>query len=334
MQFYRVGDYYHYHSLQISEHLHPSRISIKDMEDGRVRFSLDLVGRSKHLDIQEHFAIGEVVDRFGNVYGSTVADILDGANIGTDVNVSDQTTPAIIAPFNKTVTSTVLSSSVSINDYQITLDSVAGAGIGLSNNDYIVLFNPIAVRFSQFRITAINGNTLTLDGLMDFAYPAGTYVDIGTTNMGGQTGSTASPNIFGLRGTGAPPGVDLTLDVTRLLLTSRTTTAVDLSKFADITQLANGLLFRRRDGVFRNIMSIKSNAGFQAVAYDWQAHSAQNLQQGQHGMAWRFTLAGQTKVGVAVRLPIGDDLECIILDSLASVAELVIVAEGHITDPF
>ena len=66
MQFYRVGDYYHYHSLQISEHLHPSRISIKDMEDGRVRFSLDLVGRSKNLDIQEHFAIGEVVDRFGN----------------------------------------------------------------------------------------------------------------------------------------------------------------------------------------------------------------------------------------------------------------------------
>ena len=45
-------------------------------------------------------------------------------------------------------------------------------------------------------------------------------------------------------------------------------------------------------------------------------------------------MAGQTKVGVAVRLPIGDDLECIILDSLASVAELVIVAEGHITDPF
>jgi hypothetical protein len=335
MEFYKVGDYYHYHSSIINEHLHPSRISVKEMEDGRIRFSLDIVGRSKNLDIQEHFTPNEITDRFGVPYGTNVYDILAKVNTGTDVNVSDQTTPAIIAPFNLIRTSTQLTNAVQVNDYQITVDNV-GLADTLINN-YLVFFHPASERFTQAFIKDVTGNVLTLDRLIDFAYPAGTFIDIGTINLAnaGVGASLANPVTFGLRGTGAPPGVDITFDVTRLLLTARTDTAVDLAKFCDIPQLENGILFRRRDGETRNIFNIKSNGGIKAIAYDWEPYSAQNLNQGQHGMGSRLTFSGQNKIGVAIRLPIGDDLECIVVDpEIASISELSIIAEGHITNPY
>jgi hypothetical protein len=337
MIFYKVGDFYHYHSDKYRHHLHSSEISFKEMwEDGTndIRFSLNLKGRSAKLDLQERFQPNEVLGRNGLPYGNTVDDVLAGINTGTDVNLSDQTTPAILAPFNKIANSTQLTNPVNINDYQITVDDPTGAGILFNTNNYLVLFDPVSIRFSQFRITAINGNVLTLDTLIDFAYPAGTFVDIGTTNLGGQVGSMASPVIFGLRGTGAPPGVDLTLDVTRVLFTARTDTLVDLSKFCDIPQLTNGLQFRRRDGEYRNIVNLKSNAGLKAIAFDWSPYAATRANEGQDGMGCRLTFAGQSKIGVAIRLPIGDDLECIITDDFTDINELGIVAEGHITNPY
>jgi len=336
MKIYKVGDYYHYESDTITENIHPSRIDIRDFYtngETRILFSLDIVGRSKALDVQESFLPSEVVDRHGNSYGTTSVNVLDGLNSGTDVNVSDQTTPAIIAPFNRILNSTFITVPLAIDDYQVTVNDPTSASI-VPGLNYLVLFDPASERFTQFNITGIAGSVLTLDRLCDFDYPIGTYCDIGRTNMGGEVGSLANPIIYGLRGTGAPPGVDITLDTTRILLAARTSTAVDLAKFCDITQLENGLLFRRVDGERRNIMSIKSNGGIKAIAYDWTPYSAQNLQHGQHGMGSRLTFAGQNKLGVAIRLPIGDDFQVIILDDLGDILELSIVAEGHITNPY
>jgi hypothetical protein len=333
MEFYKVGDFYHYHSDEYNHHLHPSEISVREMPDGRIRFSLNLKGRSKNLDVQEHFDVNDVLDRFGNPYGTDIYDIMRSINVGADVNLSDQTTPAIIAPFNRITNSTFITQQVNIDDYVVTVDDPTGASI-VPGLNYLVLFDPVSERFSQFNITGISGNILTLDRFIDFAYPPGTFCDIGRFNMGGEVGTMANPVIYGLRGTGAPPGVDITFDVTRVLITARTDTPVSLAEFCDIPQLQNGLLFRRRDGEFRNIFNLKSNAGIKAIAYDWTPYAATNPSQGQDGMGARLTLGGQNKIGVVIRLPIGDDLECLICDDFTDIAELSIVAEGHITNPY
>jgi hypothetical protein len=333
MRLFKIGDFYHYESSTYHANLSPERIGLRQMNNGDIRISINSAGQVSKLDSVEYFQPIEVLDRFNEPYGDTFDDLMAGLNSGADVNLSDQTTPAIIAPFNRILTSTFITQPVSIGDYVVTVDDPTNASI-VSGLNYLVLFDPVSIRFSQFNIIGISGNILTLDRFIDFDYPAGTFCDIGRYNMGGEVGSMASPITYGLRGTGAPPGVDLTFDVTRILITARTDTAVDLAKFCDIPALQNGILFRRRDGEHRNIFNIKSNGGIKAMAYDWEPYSAQNINQGQHGFGSRLTFAGQSKIGVVIRLPIGDDLECIITDSLLGIAELSIVAEGHITNPY
>jgi hypothetical protein len=50
-----------------------------------------------------------------------------------------------------------------------------------------------------------------------------------------------------------------------------------------------------------------------------------------------LTFSGPEKMGVAVRLPIGTDLEILVQDDLTAVTQdielLEVFAEGHITEP-
>jgi len=66
--------------------------------------------------------------------------------------------------------------------------------------------------------------------------------------------------------------------------------------------------------------------------YDWTPYAALNPVQGIDGFVARLTFAGQNKVGVAIRLPIGQDLEVLVQDDLEAITKLEIVAEGHIVD--
>ena len=51
-------------------------------------------------------------------------------------------------------------------------------------------------------------------------------------------------------------------------------------------------------------------------------------------MGCRFTLAGPSKVGVTIRLPIGEDLQLIVQDNLINVDNFGIIAEGHLVDHY
>ena len=145
---------------------------------------------------------------------------------------------------------------------------------------------------------------------------------------------SVTPVVFGLRGTGTPSGVELTFDLTRIMMGCATDTAVDLAKFADLTRLVNGLVLRKRDGRYKNIFNIKSNGELATMAYDWNPQSSTNPQQGQDGFTARLTFASQGKIGVTIRLPIGEDAEFIIQDDLTDIARLVVIAEGHIVNPY
>lgn len=263
--------------------------------------------------------------------GSHVLDINADGSLNVDATLQDQTTPVVIARFTKLEASTQTSTPMSLYDTSVFIVSTAGFSIG----KVITIFDPEGVRFTTFVAIGNIGNEILLDSPTDYAYPAGSYVDIGEPNMA-VDGST-TPVVFGVRnnaGQTPPPGLELSMDVTRVMFSCITSTAVDLSKFGDIAGgLTKGILLRKRDGTTYNIFNVKKNEGIAAMAYDFQVYSASNPQQGIDGFNSRLTFAGQNKMGVTVRLEINEDLELIVQDDLSSITSFQMLAEGSIVDP-
>ena len=282
------------------------------------------------------FAANLIFDRLGIAYGTTFHDVIFGFNKGLDVNAQDQTTDDIIVKFNKISNSTTLSAAGSIGDRTLTLTSATGTAAG----KYIILFHPSSERFTAFHQVGIAvGNVITIDGPLDFDYPSGTFVDLSDTNM--IVDGSSTPQIFGLRGTSAPPGVDIDFDMTRIIMSCLTATSVDLSKFGDLDALSNGLQFRQRNNRYKNSFNIKTNREIDFIfGTGWKPYSAQNAQQGQHGFTAMLTYADMENIGVSKRLPIGTDFEAIVSDNLLAaqsggrqITVLEIYAEGHVVKP-
>lgn len=283
---------------------------------------------------------GKLLDKDNNVIDGTgiILELFDAetglfkvaikepieANGGVPVNLQDQTTKPIVTKFNQVHNSTELDEAGVIFSYDI--EVVANTGIVVGS--YIIIFDTASTRFMFANALAINGTTITLDTPLDFAYPAGTFVDVATTNL--NVNGAVTPQVFGLRGTGVPPGVGVTGDITRIIFSCITDTAIDLSKFADIAKLTRGLVLRRRNGTTENLFNVKSNREIAGIMYDFAEYSADNPVQGVDGFASRLTFAGQNKIGVAIRIAPGEDLELVVQDDLRAITTLEIIAEGHI----
>jgi hypothetical protein len=211
--------------------------------------------------------------------------------------------------------------------YTITVTSTTGFIAGR----YIILFDPASKNFSTYtQVGAPAGSVITLDTPLDFAYPSGTFADTAITNMNVDGSGTA--RVFGLRGTGAPPGVDISVDITRIIFRCLTATAVDLTTFGDLAKLTRGLVLRKRNSVVENIFNVKDNGEIAGIMYDFSVAAATNPQQGVDGFTGRLTFGGQSKIGVVIRLPIGDDLELLVQDDIDGLTVLEVIAEGHIVE--
>lgn len=236
----------------------------------------------------------------------------------------NSTEDAIIINFNQVTNSTTLNGAVSIEDRTITVTSATGISIG----SYIILFDPASLRFSTFFVTAVNGLIITLDTPLDFAYPNGTFVDVAITDL--SVNGLVTPQIFGIRGSGAPPGIELTFHVTRLIFAMICDSAVDLSLFGNIARLTNGMVCRTKNTRYKNLFNLKDNADIAGIMYDWTPYVASNPAQSVDGFASRLTFSGPEKIGVAIELPIGEDLQIIIQDDLTDITTFKIIAEGHL----
>lgn len=272
--------------------------------------------------------------------GITVGTVIIGDDAGKimtlepngslPVTLQDQSTPIIITRFTKLEQSTTSSAPVAINDRTITVTSPAGISAG----KVLTIFNPTAVRFSQFQVISLLGSVVTLDSPFDFAYPAGSYVDIGDANMA--VDGSVTPVVFGVRnnaGAIPPPGLVLSMDVTRVMTSGLCDSAVSLDLFGNIAALTNGIVLRKRDGTHNNIFNIKTNEGIAGIAFDFNIYSASNPSQGVDGFQSRLTFAGQNKMGVTIRLAINEDLELIVQDDLTDLVSLRMIAEGSIVEP-
>lgn len=242
-------------------------------------------------------------------------------NLGQPVNLQDQTTRPIFVKFNEVQNSTTLSAPAVKGAYTITVTATTG----FVDGRYIILFDPASKNFSFYmQVGAPVGNVITLDSPIDYAYPSGTNVDTCITNMNVDGSST--PRIFGLRGTGVIPGVDISVDFTRIRYNCLTSGVATLKLFGDLTALGNGLVIRKRNSDFDNFLNIKKNSEFPGI----NITSALNPAQGADGFVADFIFAGQENSGVAVRLPLGDDLEHIVQDKIDGLLSLEALAIGHL----
>ena len=247
-------------------------------------------------------------------------------NNAQDVGLQDQHTDDVIVNFNKVTNNTTLASLAVVDAYTISVVSATGISAG----SYVILFHPDSVRFSTFYCVSIVTTTVTLDSPIDFAYPSGTYVDVAITDLSVDGSST--PQVFGLRGIGTPPGIELTVDITRIIMTCIAASAIDLTKFGDLTKLTRGLLLRKRDGRYKNSFNVKDNGEVAGIQFDWTPHAALTPVQGVDGFISRLTFASQGKIGVTKRLALGEDLEIWVQDNLTGLTSLKVIAEGHIVE--
>ena len=198
-----------------------------------------------------------------------------------DANLQDQTTDAIIACFNQVTNSTTLTAAVpNVLENDTYIVSVADA-TGIVNGSYLILFDPASIRFTTFFVISVDTLDITLDSPVDFEYPIGTFVDVAIVDM--DVDGSGTPEVFGLRGTGAPPGVELSFDLTRIIITCTTATPVTLPTFGDLTALTRGLLLRERNGRVKNIFNCKTNAELAGIMFDFTPYLATNPAQGQDG---------------------------------------------------
>lgn len=334
MKFYKRAGYYIYDDTVASgekHYLNVNSVNIQELTTTKLLLTLDIIGRP---NFQKTLLVSEIVDFEGDVYGTTVQDVADGMGLSIDATLQDQDTPVVISKFNRVHNTTTLAVEGAINDVTIEVASATGIIVG----SYLSLFHPVSVRFMVCEVTSIaNAPVIDIDRPLDFAFPVGTNVDVGITNM--VVDGSGTTQAFGLRGTGSPPGIELTADVTRIIFLCECSSAINLSLFGNFAKLARGLVLRKRDGSYHNILNVKSNGEIEGICFDFRTHSALNPAQGVDGFSARLTWAGQEKMGVVQRLRLGEDLETLVQDDLLTaqsgetITLLEITAEGSIVRP-
>ena len=206
--------------------------------------------------------------------------------------------------------------STTIEDRIITL----GAGHGASAGEYLNIAE--GVRFYQGTVLVVDGNDITLDSGLDFAFTTAAAVVRGTENLA--VDGSVTPVVFKI----APPGT-LIWHINRFIFHIEDNVDMDTGKFGGIAALTNGMLLRKKNDSFKNFFNIKSNGDFTHRSYDVQYDA--KAPAGVYGFSCRSTYNGEDKRGVTIEL-IGsqnDEVQAIIQDDLTDLTSFHIIAQGH-----
>lgn len=260
-------------------------------------------------------------------------DVHDAYEVSADGNtagkmfIQDQTTPTVFVKANNVTGTDSLAVAAAVGDTQITVNDDSGVNTG----DYLGIFSLDTDRFYVGTVYSKAGsNVLRLDNPVDSVFAIGDTVGTGVTNLA--VNGSVTPQIFSLRG--ADPGIDVTVDITRIIITCTTSSDVDLTKFANIAPLTKGLLMRRTDGSIQNIINWKTNSEIAGSMFDWTVTATGVGQQGVDGFYSRLTFGGPSKIGVVLRVGPGENIEFFVQDNLSAISHLEIMLEGHVVQFF
>lgn len=240
-----------------------------------------------------------------------------------DAYIQDQTTPVFVQKANQVVATSTLAAATVIDDYSFEVADATGFAIG----QYLGIFCTQTDRYYAGHILNVVGTTITMDIPIDSAMAIGALVGTGISQMA--VDGSVTPEIFKLRG--ADPGVDITFDVTHIIITCITTSAILLTGFGDIAGgLTRGLLIRhnRTDGK-HNIAHFRTNMELKGHIYTWEDLDDVNPGLGYHGFVGKMSFAGRGDMGVAIRVGPGESLDFVVQDDLTDLLSLEVVIIGH-----
>ena len=234
-----------------------------------------------------------------------------------DATIQSSTSPLYVVKFSNITAETTTTSLGALDDYSINVTSAAGFVVG----QYLTLYNLTNNRVFFATVLAINTLVITLDRPLDFAFPIGSDVTVGSTNM--NVNGSVTPQIFGVRNPGITD-IPLVVDISRIMLSSLTASEPQLSDFGDITGgLDRGIQLRRVDGTYQNIANFKTNMEIKEAVFDLEIQTV--AKNSQDGITGRFTFE---KLGQVVRIGAGEDLQVVIQDDLTSLTTFTMLAEG------
>jgi len=234
-----------------------------------------------------------------------------------DATIQSSTSPLYVVKFSNIVAETTLTSLTAKDDYIINVTSATGFVVG----QYLTIYSIADNRVYFATVLAINTLAITLDRPLDFEFPIGASVSVGSTNM--NVNGSVTPQIFGVRNPGVTD-IPLEIDISRLMFSSLTASTPQLSDFGDITNgLTRGVVIRAVNGTYRNIVNFKTNMDMKEAMFDLEIQDAAS--QAQDGLTGRFTFE---RLGQVVRIGEGEDLQIIIQDDLTSLTSFEVIAEG------
>ena len=288
------------------------------LSDTTGSFTLYSVNDEKQLITSRHYSEVAGVDSWDELI-QLFAFV--GALSNNDVALQDQTTPPFFVYMSEVISSTALTDTFRIDDNYVVLDNVTG----IVSGNYIGIFNTTYHRFFAANVLTVSNDTVTLDTPSDFDFQIGDIFQGGNKHM--NVNGSVTPRIFSLR---VDPSLDITVDVTRIILHIVDQTAMDDALFGGISALTKGIVLRRTDGLYFNLFNVKTNGEMGELAFDKVYDD--KAPSGFYGITSRLTFAGQNKVGVTIRLAPDEDLQLIIQDDLTGLDDFRIMVEGHIVE--
>lgn len=309
--------------LQLNDYVLPLKklwYKEKELQAGAIRlFNIDEPGNT-HKAIKP-VMLSDSVGPYGVTFTADTFRVFAEQNLArSSATGPGQLAPLIIAKLSTVESETTLAVTGAIDDTTINVTDGTGFVIG----KYLSLYNVTANRFYVGYITEVATNIISLDTPLDFAFPAGTFVTGGETNMA--VDGSVTPKVFALRNTEQVIGTSAHL--ARIIFKGITASLGVFTEFGDLPALAKGIVLRKKDGVFRNILNAKSNEQMKELMYDFEIIAGTGPQD-PDGFSGRFTF---TKLGPFVELAPGEDLQLIIQDDLTGLTELEMMVEGHLKD--
>ena len=266
-------------------------------------------------------AASDVLNANGVSYGSTVEDVVNGVNVGVDVNIQDQTTQPIDDYFLQELSAFTISTDATPSDIStLSYDFDATTGHGIAVNDEVLLLDVAADRSFYATVLGVAVDVITVDRPIDHAFASATTLGRIVSSEMAVNGSV-TPQIFTVRA-GITPS-----DIVRFILTVRDDVEMDDAKFGGITALTRGLVLRVIDGTQKTIFNYKNNQDMKQFAYDLSY--ADKAKQGEFGLSTRTTFGGQSKHGVTIRLSGNDRLQFIVQDDLTDLISIRAAVQGH-----
>jgi len=198
-------------------------------------------------------------------------------------------------------------------------------GHGLVVGNIAVLIDIEEVQIYNAQVLNVSGDLITFDTPLQYAYTtANTFGSISDPEMNVDGSATkveySLKNVF--------PGTNLNL--IRIILHMTSGTSMDDGKFAGISALTRGIVFRKKkaNGGYLNLWNAKNNGRLGELAYDKTYDS--KAPAGVYGMTVRLTYGGQAKHGTVIEISTGEEIQMLVQDDLTDLVAFNVTCQGHL----